>query len=82
MSFAKTNDELQEDREIAVARSKQNKLTINYDKDTYMVLGTKPKVHGTYPLDLSADRDKIEKFQNKKSFLALLLMTISYGLPT
>ena len=54
-SIAKVNKELQADLEIAVAWSKQNKLPINYDKTTYMVLGTKPKEHDTYLLDLSAD---------------------------
>ena len=38
-SIAKVNKELQADLEIAVAWSKQNKLPINYDKTTYMVLG-------------------------------------------
>ena len=60
-SIAKVNKELQADLEIAVAWSKQNKLPINYDKTTYMVLGTKPKEHDTYLLDLSADGNKIEK---------------------
>ena len=38
-SIAKVNKELQADLEIAVAWSKQNKLPINYDKTTNMVLG-------------------------------------------
>ena len=40
-SIAKVNKELQAGLKIAVAWSKQNKLPINYDKTTYMVLGTK-----------------------------------------
>ena len=47
-SIAKVNKELQAGLKIAVAWSKQNKLPINYDKTTYMVLGTKPKEHDTY----------------------------------
>ena len=65
-SIAKVNKELQADLEIAVAWSKQNKLPINYDKTTYMVLGTKPKEHDTYLLDLSADGNKIEKVPKQK----------------
>ena len=65
-SVAKVNKELQADLEIAVAWSKQNKLPINYDKTTYMVLGTKPKEHDTYLLDLSADGNKIEKVPKQK----------------
>ena len=65
-SIAKVNKELQADLEIAVAWSKQNKLPINYDKTTYMVLGTKPKEHYTYLLDLSADGNKIEKVPKQK----------------
>ena len=57
---------LQADLEIPVAWSKQNKSPINYDKTTYMVLGTKPKEHDTYLLDLSADGNKIEKVPNQK----------------
>ena len=53
-SIAKVNKELQAGLKIAVAWSKQNKLPINYDKTTYMVLGTKPKEHDTYLLDLSS----------------------------
>ena len=65
-SIAKVNKELQADLEIAVAWSKQNKLPINYDKTTYMVLGTKPKEHDTYLLDLSADGNKIDKVPKQK----------------
>ena len=65
-SIAKVNEELQADLEIAVAWSKQSKLRINYDKTTYMVLGTKPKEHDTYLLDLSADGNKIEKVPKQK----------------
>ena len=65
-SIAKVNKQLQADLEIAVAWSKQNKLPINYDKTTYMVLGTKPKEHDTYLLDLSADGNKIEKVPKQK----------------
>ena len=65
-SIAKVNKELQADLEIAVAWSKQNKLPINYDKTTYMVLGTKPKEHDTNLLDLSADGNKIEKVPKQK----------------
>ena len=50
-SIAKINKELQAGLKIAVAWSKQNKLPINYDKTTYMVLGTKPKEHDTYLLE-------------------------------
>ena len=65
-SIAKVNKELQADLETAVAWSKQNKLPINYDKTTNMVLGTKPKEHDTYLLDLSADGNKIEKVLKQK----------------
>ena len=65
-SIAKVNKQLQADLEIAVAWNKQNKLPINYDKTTYMVLGTKPKEHDTYLLDLSADGNKIEKVPKQK----------------
>ena len=65
-SIAKVNEELQADLEIAVAWRKQSKLPINYDKTTYMVLGTKPKEHDTYLLDLSADGNKIEKVPKQK----------------
>ena len=64
-SIAKVNRELQADLEIAVAWSKQNELPINYDKTTYMVLGTKPKEHDTYLFDLSAG-NKIEKVPKQK----------------
>ena len=57
---------MQADLEIAEALSKQNKLPINYDKTTYMVLGNKPKEHGKYLLDLSADGNKIEKVPKQK----------------
>ena len=60
-SIAKVNKELQADLEIAVAWSKQNKLPINCDKTTYMLLGTKPKEHDTCLLDVSAEGNKIEK---------------------
>ena len=50
-SIAKVNKELQAGLKIAVAWSKQNKLPINYDKTTYMLLGTKPKEHDTYLFD-------------------------------
>ena len=49
-----------------MAWSKQNKLPINYDKTTYIVLGTKPKEHDTYLLELSADGNKIEKVPKQK----------------
>ena len=65
-SIAKVNKELQAGLKIAVAWSKQNKLPINYDKTTYMVLGTKPKEHDTYLFDLSADGNKIEKVPKQK----------------
>ena len=65
-SIAKVNKELQAGLKIAVAWSKQNKLPINYDKTTYMVLGTKPKNHDAYLLDLSADGNKIEKVPKQK----------------
>ena len=65
-SIAKVNKQLQADLEIAMAWSKQNKLPINYDKTTYMVLETKPKKHDTYLLDLSADGNKIEKVPKQK----------------
>ena len=67
LSIAKVNKELQADLKIAVAWSKQNKLPINYDKTTYMVLGTKPKEHDTYLLDLSVDGNKIEKSSKTKT---------------
>ena len=38
------NAELQSDFSIAVSWSKQNKLPINYDKTTYMVLGSKKRI--------------------------------------
>ena len=65
-SIAKVNKELQAGLKIAVAWSKQNKLPINHDKTTYMVLGTKPKEHDTYLLDLNADGNKIEKVPKQK----------------
>ena len=65
-SIAKVNKELHAGLKIAVAWSKQNKLPINYDKTTYMVLGTKPKEHDTYLLDLSADGNKIKKVPKQK----------------
>ena len=65
-SIAKVNKELQADLEIAVAWIKQNKLSISYDKTTYMVLGTKPKEHDPNLLDLSVDGNKIEKVPKQK----------------
>ena len=60
-SIVKVNKESQADLDIDVAWRKQNKLPINYDKTTYMDLGTKPKEHDTYLLYLSVDGKKIEK---------------------
>ena len=60
------NAELQSDFSIAVSWSKQNKLPINYDKTTYMVLGAKKRVQDEYQLELSADNHAINKVTKQR----------------
>ena len=41
--------------------SKQNKLPINFNKYTYMILGAKGRIQDAYELLLNIDDEKIEK---------------------
>ena len=66
------NAELQSDFSIAVSWSKQNKLPINYDKTTYMVLGAKKRVQDEYQLELSADNHAINKV-TKQRLLGIII---------
>ena len=60
------NTELQSDFSIAVSWSKQNKLPINYDKTTYMILGSKKRVQDEHQLDLRADNRTIDKVSTQR----------------
>ena len=66
------NAELQSDFSIAVSWSKQNKLPINYDKTTYMVIGAKKRVQDEYQLELSADNHAINKV-TKQRLLGIII---------
>ena len=60
------NTELQSDFSIAVSWSKQNKLPINYDKTTYMILGSKKRVQDEHQLDLRAENRTIDKVSTQR----------------
>ena len=66
------NAELQSDFSIAVSWSKQNKLPINYDKTTYMVLGAKKRIKDEYHLVLKADNHTIDKV-TKQRLLGIII---------
>ena len=66
------NAELQSDFSIAVSWSKQNKLPINYDKTTYMVLGAKKRIKDEYQLVLKADNHTIDKV-TKQRLLGIII---------
>ena len=60
------NDEMLIDFLTIVHWSKQNKLPINYNKSTYMLLGAKRRLQDTYELFLNVDDEKIEKVSKQK----------------
>ena len=60
------NDEMLIDFLTIVNWSKQNKLPINYNKSTYMILGAKRRLQDTFELLLSIDDKKIEKVSKQK----------------
>ena len=63
------NDKMLIDFLTIVHWSKQNKLPINYNKSTYVLLGAKRRLQHTYELFLNADDEKIEKsFETKASW--------------
>ena len=66
------NAELQSDFSIAISWSKQNKLPINHDKTTYMVLGAKKRIKGEYHLVLKADNHTIDKV-TKQRLLGIII---------
>ena len=49
-----------------VGWSKQNKLPINFNKSTYMILGAKRRIQDAYELLLNIDDEKIEKVSRQK----------------
>ena len=73
------NAELQSDFSIAVSWSKQNKLPINYDKTTYMVLGAKKRVQDEYQLELSADNHAINKVTKQRLLGIIIDDHLSWG---
>ena len=48
--------------------SKRNKLPINFDKTTYMLLGARKRIHDTYQLALSVDDITIKQVSKQKLF--------------
>ena len=49
-----------------VGWSKQNKLPINFNKSTYMILGAKRRIQDAYELLLNIDDEKIETVSKQK----------------
>ena len=66
------NAQLQSDFSIAVSWSKQNKMPINYDKTTYMVLGAKKRIKDADHLVLKADNHTIDKV-TKQRLLGIII---------
>ena len=60
------NTELQSDFSIAVSWSEQNKLPINYDRTTYMILGSKKRVQDEHQLVLRAENGIIDKVSTQR----------------
>ena len=60
------NEEMLIDFLKIVGRSKQNKLPINFNKSTYMILGAKRRMQDAYELLLNIDDEKIEKVSRQK----------------
>ena len=72
------NTELQSDFSIAVSWSKQNKLPINYDRTTYMILGSKSASKTNTNLSLELKTASLTKCL-RKDFYAFSLTTIFLG---
>ena len=66
------NAELQSDFSIALSCSRQNKLPINYDNTTYMVLGAKKRINNEHHLVLKADNHTIDKV-TKQRLLGIII---------
>ena len=60
------NDEMLIDFFTIVFWSKQNKLPINFNKSTYMILGAKRRLEDTFELLLNIGNEKIEKVSKQK----------------
>ena len=71
------NEEMLIDFLMIITWSKQNKLPINYDKTTQMILGAKRCIQVTYELALNIDNKTTEKVRKQK-LLGFLLMNILY----
>ena len=66
----KTNEEnLQSDANSAKVWCKQNKMHINFDKTTYMVLGTRYKLNDAQILNLIIDNHDVKQVSQQKDFL-------------
>ena len=59
-------DEILTDFLTIVHWSKQNKLPINFNKSTYMLLGAKKRIPDDFELHLIIDNNKIEKVSKQK----------------
>ena len=55
------NEEFQTDFLKATYWSKRNKMPINFDKTTYMLLGARKRINDTYQLALSVDNITIKQ---------------------
>ena len=60
------NEEMLIDFLKIVGWSKQNKLAINFNKSTYMILGAKRRIQDAYELLLNIDDENIEKVSRQK----------------
>ena len=60
------NKEMLTDFLTIVPSSKQNKLPINYDKTTYMILGARGRIQDAYEPALNVDNKEIEKVSKQK----------------
>ena len=60
------NNEMLIDFFTIVFWSKQNKLPINFNKSTYMILGAKRRLEDTFELLLNIGNEKIEKVSKQK----------------
>ena len=62
------NEEMLTDFLMIVYLSKQNKLSINYDKSTYMLFGARRRIQDSYELVLNVDNKTTEKSIETKTF--------------